>query len=177
MASIGSGTEIKIEKECLGTEEGKDKEKKCIGESVNHIEVVKTHHKKSFVILTDEREFTAVHEFGHASGLRHEHAHPWAPYSLKCLYYAGFKDLKNLSEGKPRRSFLREDVGNTAEIMTMFDSSSVMNYCHGFTYIDKKGNYPYQILQPLRERSPFHRYLSVKDRYTLFSTYKAQPLN
>ena len=168
MASIGFGTEIKVEKKC---------ESECGEDIQNEIKVTKTHAKKSFVILTDEREFTAVHEFGHVASLRHEHAHPQAPSSFKCFYYAGHKDLENLSNNKPRKSFLKEEVGSTAEILTKFDSNSVMSYCHGFTYIEKENNLPYIVMRPLREMNPQHRYLSIIDRFTLRSIYEDKPLN
>ena len=59
-------------------------------------------------------ELTALHEFGHVLGLRHEHARREAPYDLNC---------------KVMETELSEEEYSTTVHFGNYDPNSIMNYC------------------------------------------------
>lgn len=70
--------------------------------------------------LDNRMKGTALHEFGHLSGLRHEHArYEFAKNDFNCIE----SDLLNPN------SHSREPEGATALLYSRYDANSIMNYC------------------------------------------------
>lgn len=59
---------------------------------------------------------TALHEFGHVAGLRHEHIHPDAMEDSNCQYMG-------------RDFTVSEKPYDTTRIVSEYDPNSIMNYC------------------------------------------------
>ena len=70
-------------------------------------------------------EVTALHEFGHLLGLRHEHAR---------RFDAG-QDVNCYTQGIA----LIEAMGKTAKQYAAYDPNSMMNYCFDFSLMNKTG--------------------------------------
>lgn len=91
---------------------------------------------------------TAVHEFGHAAGLRHEHIRLGADKDENC-------DQRILEYGE-----LVSEINATAQYVGKYDPESVMNYCYEWY---------------LRNRQGFNSFddihLSAQDRQTLLCMY------
>lgn len=67
------------------------------------------------VSATEELQLTALHEFGHAAGLRHEHIRPEAKTDPHCM---------SLKSPLPV-----EEMNQTTKTVGDYDSHSIMNYC------------------------------------------------
>ena len=63
----------------------------------------------------EELQLTALHEFGHVAGLRHEHIRPEAKTDFNCQFMSSFK--------------IDETILDTAENYEEYDPNSIMNYC------------------------------------------------
>lgn len=63
-------------------------------------------------------QMTALHEFGHASGLRHEHARKEAKGDLNC-----YLQIMGSKEG------IKETTDYTTVAYSAYDPNSIMNYC------------------------------------------------
>lgn len=68
----------------------------------------------------EELQLTALHEFGHAAGLRHEHIREEAKTDPNCLN----RQDKNV-----------EILADTAVILESYDPNSIMNYCWSSTLL------------------------------------------
>jgi len=68
---------------------------------------------------------TALHEFGHVAGLRHEHIHPEAMNDSNCKYMG--TDFT-----------VSEKTYDTTRIVSEYDPNSIMNYCW-LAALDAKG--------------------------------------
>ncbi len=77
--------------------------------------------EKAYVYLAELDKTTAVHEFGHIAGLRHEHARDEAFKDSQCTQIQGYSH-----RGNP----LKENLYITTESPFSYDSKSVMNYCY-----------------------------------------------
>ncbi len=70
----------------------------------------------------DQLEFTALHEFGHVAGLRHEHIREESKNDPNCNY---------------RQDTASEELMQTAAMNGEYDPNSVMNYCWGAVLVQK----------------------------------------
>ena len=89
--------------------------------------------KRSAIALATFSRENILHEFGHLTGLRHEHIHPEAKTDLNCLKL-GKRIIKPRKQ--QRKSKSRDQVLATTLIFSEYDSESIMNYC----YIEKLRN-------------------------------------
>jgi len=99
--------------------------------------------------ITSQEELlmTALHEFGHAAGLRHEHIRPEAQEDKHCKHrYHG-------------RKFPQEEL-KTASVIGSYDPRSIMNYCYDWYVSDKA------IIESKADIQ-----LSPQDRQTLLCMY------
>lgn len=97
--------------------------------------------KMASVVLNDINPYVINHEFGHITGLRHEHVHP-------------NKTATNTDNQSCSFYFLKEDLKSA--VLLDYDNDSIMNYCRyslDGRNLDKRG------------------YLSTEDQNTLRSLY------
>jgi hypothetical protein len=73
----------------------------------------------------DRLQNTALHEFGHVAGMRHEHINPEAMNDPNCQYMG-------------RNFTVTEKIYDTSKIVGAYDPNSIMNYCWLAT-IEAKG--------------------------------------
>ncbi len=126
---------------------------------------------KAFVFLrTMERnqnllntlKLTALHEFGHAAGLRHEHSR----HEVTTDQFCNFLDDKRLGFIRPK-----EPMYDTAAIYTEYDPFSIMSYCYIFSISDKK--YEHELNEIAQEYNRSIQFsLSEGDKKTLRCLYK-----
>jgi hypothetical protein len=81
--------------------------------------------KKALVLLTDFTPVTIAHEFGHLTGLRHEHIHPDASHDQRCLK---LYKLSPKSYG-PYLAKNGDQFYRSTKIVTEYDPNSIMNDC------------------------------------------------
>lgn len=100
----------------------------------------------------EELQLTALHEFGHVAGMRHEHIRFEAKDDPNC---------KNRTD-----AWLVEDIMDTAVAYTAYDPNSVMNFCWGAT-LAKNGN----VVNELPNVPDETMYSVVTDKKTKTKTY------
>jgi len=91
--------------------------------------------KRASIVFSKIVPATIVHEFGHLSGLRHEHINPKADSDPACWKYAFIRSGAYMNHHEPEiKDWIslkdKSDViVNTTVIYTDYDKNSAMNYC------------------------------------------------
>jgi hypothetical protein len=100
----------------------------------------------------EELQMTALHEFGHVAGLRHEHIHSDAKADPNCFNLGTFK--------------ITEQIEDTATQYETYDPNSIMNYCWTAT-LAENGN----VVSKLPNIPDKTLYTVVTDKKTKKKTY------
>lgn len=111
------------------------------------------HDQKAYVLLTKLKKAFIVHEFGHIAGLRHEHLHPDSEYDKNCRSKFALQSfLQGILSGK---------LYSSTQMMTEYDSLSVMNYCHIYSSLNEIERSQEQVLSRLDRETLKYIYQSL----------------